>query len=90
MENKTENKGPNLKALGFNNPMDIIDLLALIKIDGEPIIKDEQVLLDPKLKAQAVMEYFLKRFNLKPNDLPYFASLLKNDMKQRKLLQRSA
>lgn len=79
------NPGPNLKALGFKSPMEIIDLLALLKIDGEPIIKDDRALLNPKLKTQAVAEYFLKNYNVKPNDLPYLASLIKHDLKHGKI-----
>lgn len=77
-------KGPNLPLLGFKTPMDVIDLLAIIKIDDEPVIKEERCLLDPKLKAQAVMEYYYKKFKVDPNDLPYLASLVKKEIKQRK------
>ena len=80
-QTKGKSAGPNLQALGLKSPMEIIDLLALLKIDGEPVIKDDRALLDPKLKAQAVMEYFHKKFNVKPNDLPYLASLIKHDLK---------
>ena len=81
----TQQKGPDLKALGLKSPMEVIDILALLKIDGEPIIKDDRALLDPKLKAQAVMEYFHKKHNVKPNDLPYIASLIKRDLKSGKI-----
>lgn len=74
----------NFEALGFKSPMEIIDLLALLKIDGEPIIKDEKAILDPKLKAQNVMEYFMRKFNLAPNDLPYLAALVKKEIKQKR------
>ena len=81
--------GINLQALGLKSPMEVIDILALLKIDGEPVIKDDRALLDPKLKAQAVMEYFYKNFNVKPNDLPYLASQIKHEIKQRKINQGS-
>jgi hypothetical protein len=88
--NQTENKqkAPNFEALGFKSPMEIIDLLALLKIDGEPIIKDEQIVLDPKLKAQAVMEFFLKNYNVPPNDLPYLAALVKKEIKNKQMTTR--
>ena len=89
MEDKQQKKGPNLKALGFNNPMEIIDLLALLKVDGEPIIKDDKAWLDQKLKAQLVMEYFLKTYKIKPDTLPYVGTVVKRDIKQKKLAQRS-
>ncbi|MFH1826436.1 MAG: hypothetical protein ABH823_04010 [bacterium] len=84
-EQETQNKGPNLQALGFKSPMEIIDLLALIKVDGEPIIRDDKAWLDPKLKTQTIMEYFLKKFNVKPQDLPYVAASIKHDLKSGKL-----
>lgn len=81
---KGKSAGPNFQALGLKSPMEVIDILALLKIDGEPVIKDDRALLDPKLKAQAVMEYFYKNFNVKPNDLPYLASQIKRDLKHRR------
>ncbi|MDI6731875.1 MAG: hypothetical protein QME05_04775 [Candidatus Margulisbacteria bacterium] len=83
VQNKPQ--GPNLEILGFKNPMEIIDLLALLRIDGEPIVKDDQAVLDPKLKAKTVVEYFQTKFNLNPNDLPYLASLIKKDIKQKRM-----
>jgi hypothetical protein len=80
-----QTKQPNLQALGFKSPMEVIDLLALLKIDGEPVIKDDRALTDPKLKVQAVMEYFASKFNIKPSDLPYLASLIKQDLKHGKI-----
>jgi len=86
MRQNTKNaKGPDLKALGLKSPMEIIDLLALLKIDGEPIIKDDKQLLNPNTKTQAVMQYFEDKFNLKPQDLPYLASLIKHDLKHGKI-----
>jgi hypothetical protein len=79
------NSGPDLKALGLNSAKEIFDLLSLLKIDGEPVIKDDRMLLDPKQKAQAVMEYFYKNFKVNPNDLPYLASLVKHDLKHGKI-----
>lgn len=85
---KEKQSGPNLKALGLKSPQEVIDLLALLKIDGQPIINDDRALIDPKQKAQKVMEYFQKKFDVKPNDLPYLASLIKNDLKHGKLSWR--
>ncbi|MBU1026231.1 MAG: hypothetical protein KKA31_00705 [Candidatus Margulisbacteria bacterium] len=85
MAQNTQTKGPDFNALGLKSPMEVIDLLALLKIDGEPVIIDDKVLLDPKEKARAVMEYFGRRFNISPNDLPYFASLIKHDLKNGRL-----
>ncbi|MDD5593255.1 MAG: hypothetical protein PHG97_00760 [Candidatus Margulisbacteria bacterium] len=76
-----KNSGPNFQALGFKSPMEVIDLLAMLKIDGEPIIKDDSALLDPKAKAQAIMQYFAEKHNMKPNDLPYIAAVIKQDLK---------
>lgn len=84
-QNTTTKSGPNLAALGFKSPMEVIDILALLKVDGEPIIKDDRAILDPKLKAQAVLEYFHTKFNITPNDIPYLASLIKQDLKSGKL-----
>jgi hypothetical protein len=83
--NTDKSAGPNFQALGLKSPMEVIDILALLKIDGEPIIKDDKMLLDPKQKAQAVIEYFYNKFEVKPIDLPYLASLIKRDLKQGKL-----
>jgi hypothetical protein len=83
---QTQNQsGPNLQALGLKSPMEVIDILALLKIDGEPVIKDDRSLLDPNQKAKAIMEYFLREFNVKPGDLPYLASIIKQDLKNGKL-----
>ncbi|MFH1541644.1 MAG: hypothetical protein ABIE84_00945 [bacterium] len=91
MNTQTDNKpkGPDLKALGFNSPMDIIDLLALLKVDGKAIVSNNQAILDPKLKAQAVMEYFQREFKIQPSDLPYLASLIKQDLKHGKIGRRN-
>jgi len=83
--NTANRQGPNLEALGLKSPIEVIDILALVKIDGEPVIKNDQHLLDPKAKTQAVMEYFHAKFNLLPSDLPYLASLIKHDLKNGKL-----
>jgi len=84
-QTKEKSAGPNLQALGLKSPMEVIDILALLKIDGEPVIKDDRALLDPKLKAQVIMEYFHKKFNIPPNDLPYLASIIKHDLKHGKI-----
>jgi len=79
----TQNKGPNLKLLGFKSPMEVIDILSIIKIDGEPIVKDSKAFLDQNLKAQIVMSYFKDRYNVDSNLLPYLASVIKKDVKQK-------
>ena len=61
--------------------MEVFDILALLRIDGEPVIKEDKSLLDPKAKAQAVAEYFMQKFSLKLIDLPYLASQVKHDIK---------
>ncbi|NQT30435.1 MAG: hypothetical protein HQ596_07670 [Candidatus Saganbacteria bacterium] len=81
--------GPNLAILGLKSPMEVIDILGLLKIDGKPIIKDEQTLLDPKKKAQAIMEFFQKNFKVKPNNLPHLASLVKKDLKNKRFRRRN-
>ena len=86
--NKLKQAADNLKALGLKSPMEVIDLLSILKIDGEPIIKDDKLLLDHKLKAQAVMEYYKKEFNVDPNELPYLASIVKRDLKSGKIGRR--
>ena len=80
-----QQKGPNLPALGLKSPMEVIDILALLKVDGERIINNDTAVLDPKTKAEAVINYFQTKYNIKPNDLPYLASLIKHDLKQGKL-----
>ncbi len=77
--------GPNLQALGLKSPMEVIDILALVSIDGERVISDDHALLDPSRKANAVMEYFADRFNVKPAELPYIASIIKQDLKNGKI-----
>jgi len=74
-------KETQLKSLGLKSPMEVIDILALLKVDGEPIVKDDAALLDPKAKAQAVMQYFLEKHNKQPNELPYIAAIIKQDLK---------
>ncbi|MBN2058239.1 MAG: hypothetical protein JW782_05550 [Candidatus Saganbacteria bacterium] len=81
LQQKTRSNGPDLKALGLKSAKEVFDLLALLKVDGEPIIKDDRVLLDPKAKATAVFEYFHQNFGLEPDNLPYLASLIKRDLK---------
>ncbi|MFA6548765.1 MAG: hypothetical protein WCT39_02370 [Candidatus Margulisiibacteriota bacterium] len=85
---KTQTEGTNLKTLGLNSPQEVFDLLGLLKIDGEPIVKNEQDVLDPKLKAKAVIDYFSEKFNVKMDELPYIASLIKHDLKHGKLTWR--
>lgn len=82
---QTQNKGPDLKALGLKSATEVFDLLALLKIDGEPVIKDDRTLLDPKEKARAVFEYFNGVHGIDPDTLPYLASLIKRDLKSGKI-----
>jgi hypothetical protein len=84
-QEQTKQKGPDLKALGLKSAAEIFDLLALLKIDGEPVIKEDQSLLDPREKARAVFEYFHHKFDLEPENLPYLASLIKRDLQNGKL-----
>ena len=74
--------GLNLQVLGLKSPMEVIDILALIKVDGQPIIKDDKAFLDPRLKAKLVMEYFHANYGVNPNDLPYVACLVKRKIKK--------
>lgn len=71
--------GPNFQALGVTPSM-VIDTLAAMSIDGEPVIKDDRAFTDPTLKAQAVMDYFNKKFGVPPQELPYLVSVIKKDM----------
>lgn len=80
-----QNKPADLKALGLKSPMEVIDILSLLRIDGEPVIKDDKDLLDPKRKAQAVVEFYTSNFQIEPKDLPYLASLVKHDIKHGKI-----
>ncbi|MBU0502319.1 MAG: hypothetical protein KJ811_03625 [Candidatus Margulisbacteria bacterium] len=89
MQNTEAKKsGPNFKALGLKSPAEVIDLLALLSIDNQKIISDERVLLNPKLKANAVMDYFHKNFKMDLADLPYLASMIKHDLKTGKVSWR--
>jgi len=85
MQKQQKSKGPDLKTLGLKSAQEVFDLLALLKIDGEPIIKDDRQLLDPKAKAQAVFKYFHETFDVEPDELPLLASLIKKDLKAGKI-----
>ena len=74
--------GPNLESLGLKSPMEVIDILGMLKIDGDPVIKDDKAFLDPRVKAKEVMEYFMKNFNVNPKELPHLASVVKHEMKR--------
>ena len=84
-QQKSQQNGPDFKTLGLKSPMEVIDILALLHIEGEPVVSDEQALLDPNLKAQAVMEFFFRKFKVKPTSLPYIASIIKKQLKQGKI-----
>lgn len=82
---QTKASGPNLQALGLKSPMEVIDILGALKIDGVPVILDDKAFLNPQLKAELVIRYFTEKFKVKPNELPYVASLIKKDLKNGKL-----
>lgn len=81
---KANQTGPDLKALGLNSPMEVIDILAALKIDGKPVILDDKALLDPNAKAQTVIKYFNENFSMRPNELPHLAAAIKRDVKNGK------
>ena len=87
-QQQVKSKGPNLQALGLKSPMEAIDILGLLRIDGHPIIKDDNTLLDPQAKANTIVEYFHKNYNLKPSQLPYLASIIKQQLKSGQLSWR--
>lgn len=72
---------PDLQKLGVTAGQ-IFDILGALKVDGQPVISDDRAFTDPNLKAQAVLEYFNKNFGISPNELPYLASVIKQDLRQ--------
>jgi len=82
---KANSGGPDLKSLGLNSPMEVIDILGAVKIDGQPVIIDDKAHLNPQVKAEQVIKFFNEKFNVKPNDLPNLASVIKRDLKAGKL-----
>jgi len=82
---KINQGGLDLKTLGLNSPMEVIDILAALKVDGKPVITDDKALLNPQVKAEHVMNYFKENFNMKSNELPHLASVIKRDLKAGKL-----
>ena len=82
---KETQSGPNLQALGLKSPMEVIDILGAMKINGVPVITDDKAFLNPQLKAELVLKYFSEKYGAKPNELPYLASLIKRDLKSGKL-----
>lgn len=81
-------KGPDLKALGLKSPAEVIDILSVLRIKGKPVITNDRAHLDPKLKAQTVMQYFQSKFKIEPNDLPHLASIIKKDLRSGRLKWR--
>jgi hypothetical protein len=77
--------GPDLKALGLNSPMEVIDILGAMNIDGQPVITDDKAHLNPTVKAETVVKFFTENFNMKPSELPQLASVVKRDLKAGKL-----
>jgi len=82
---RANQSGPDLKALGLNSPMEIIDILGALKVDGKPVIVDDKAFLNPQMKAETVIKFFNENFNIKPNELPHLASVIKRDLKAGKL-----
>ena len=82
---QTNTSGPDLKGLGLSSPMEIIDILGALKIDGQPVITDDKAHLNPTVKAEAVVKFFTDNFNMKPSELPHLASVVKRDLKAGKL-----
>lgn len=85
---ETKKPGLDLKALGLKSAAEVFDILALLKIDGEPVIKEDQSLLDPREKARTVFEFFQQKFNLEPENFPYLASMIKRDLTNGKIRWR--
>ena len=87
MANQTKENpaGPNLSVLGLKSPMEVIDILATLKIDGLGAITDERAHLNPQLKAETVVKYFGEKFGVKPNELPYVASVIKRKLRAKEL-----
>ncbi len=88
MTNNTTQKqaaGPNFQALGLKSPMEVIDILALLKIEGRPVITDDKAHLDPQLKAELVIKTMLENYGIKPNTLPYLAAVIKRNLKNGQL-----
>ena len=78
-------KGPDLKALGLNSPIEVIDILGALKIDGKPVILDDKAFLNPQLKTEQIVKFFKDNYNVKPNELPHLAAVIKKDLKQGKI-----
>ena len=70
-----------MKSLGLKSPMEVIDILGALKIDGVPIINDEKVILNQQLKTEAIFKFFAAKFGVQPNELPYVAALIKRKLK---------
>jgi hypothetical protein len=79
------NKKSAIQNLGLKSPMEVIDILSLCRVEGEPVIKDDKDWLDPNRKAKAVVSFFTSKFDIDPKDLPYLASLIKHDIKNGRL-----
>jgi hypothetical protein len=82
--NPVKPNGPNLPA-GIRSPQEVVDILASLRVDGSPVITDDNIHLDPRAKAQHVVQFFNQNFNVAPKDLPRLASLIKQDLKSGKL-----
>ena len=61
--------------------MEVIDILGALKVDGQPVIIDDKAFLNPQMKAEQVLKYFNENFNMRPNELPHLASVIKKDLK---------
>jgi hypothetical protein len=71
--------GPDLKSLGFNSPTEIIDILASLKVDNHLVCPPE-AFGDPQQKAMQVVKFFADNFDMKPNELPHLASVVKKEL----------
>ncbi len=78
------NNAPNTAPLGLDSPMEAINILALLKIGDELVVKGDKAFLDPKAKTDAVVAFF-KKAGFTPNDLLHFAAAIKRDLQHRKL-----
>lgn len=87
--NSGNQSGPDLKSLGFNSPMEVIDLLACMEFRDDSgvkfVINDDKAFLNPQMKAEQVVKFYKENFNINPGDLPQLASIMKQDLKAGKL-----
>jgi len=80
-----KDNGPNLAALGLRSPMEVIDILAMVKIGETRVVTDDSAALNPQLKADLVVKFFREKMGIKPSLLPYMASIIKQKLKSGQL-----